>query len=357
MIQERKATVNILDQSFVELERTLTGLGESPFRARQVWQWLWQKQCTDFSNMSNISHALRRKLHELYVLKRPVIEVFKKSRDATVKILLRLEDGNLIETVLIPEKDHYTQCLSTQAGCPLACTFCSTGRMGFKRNLTSGEILGQVLTGKEYLEEHQSGMRLRNIVYMGMGEPLLNWSQVKKSLDILGDSQGMNFSHRRITVSSVGIPDRLEDYAASGLGSLAVSLHAPNQELRARIMPRAAALLSVDDLLQTLRGLPFKTRQRITIEYILLGGVNDSLEQARDLNRLLSFLRCKINLISFNPDSKAVYKPPAPEQILAFERYLWDKGRTVNLRKSKGADIQAACGQLIAEESEEWGER
>lgn len=352
---EQGTAVNILDRSFAELEQDLTQLGEPPFRARQVWQWLWQKQCRDFSGMTNISLALRRKLSEGYVLKRPVVEVSRISRDATVKMLLRLADGCLIETVLIPEKDHYTQCLSTQVGCPLACCFCSTGRMGFKRNLSSGEILGQVLVGIAYLEEMQCGLQLRNIVYMGMGEPLFNWEQVKKSLTILGDPRGLNFSHRRVTVSSVGVPGKLQEFAETGLGSLAVSLHAPNQELRARIMPRAAALLSVDALLQTLQSLPLKSRQRITIEYILLGGVNDALEQARDLNRLLSFLRCKINLIAFNPDPKAPYHAPAPEQILAFEQYLWDKGLTVNLRKSKGADIQAACGQLIAAEGSEQG--
>ena len=355
MASEQAKSIHLHDQSLAELEHTLAELGEPPFRARQVWQWIWQKQCSDFSGMTNLSQALRRQLNERFVLIRPRTELVKTSRDGTVKFLLRLADGSGVETVLIPEKDHYTQCLSTQVGCPLGCTFCSTGRMGFRRSLTSGEILGQVLVARRYLEDTRKNMGLRNIVYMGMGEPLLNWPQVKKSLEILGDPLALNFSHRRITVSSVGIPGKLQEFAETGLGSLAVSLHAPNQALRARIMPGAASLMSLEALLQTLQGLPLKARQRVTVEYVLLGGVNDTLQQARELNRLLSFLRCKINLIAYNPDSEAKYRAPEPEQILAFERYLWDKGQTVHLRKSKGADIQAACGQL-AEESEGVGE-
>lgn len=343
----------IYDFSFSELEGIMEQWGEAPFRARQVWQWLWQKRCRDFSEMTNISAALRNRLSQTYSLERPQLEDLKQSADQTVKFVLRLEDGAFIETVLIPEKDHYTQCLSSQVGCALGCTFCSTGQMGFKRNLTCGEILGQVLLARDFLEGNQSEMGLRNIVFMGMGEPLLNWPQVKKSLAILCDPQALNFSQRRVTLSSVGIPGRLEEFAASGLGSLAVSLHAPEQRLRSKIMPRAAALIPLPDLLEILQGLPLKARQRITIEYILIGGLNDSLEEAKALNRLVSTLRCKINLISFNPGPGMEFQAPDPEQVLAFERYLWDKGRTVNLRKSKGADIQAACGQLCVQKGKE----
>ncbi|MCF8105560.1 MAG: 23S rRNA (adenine(2503)-C(2))-methyltransferase RlmN [Desulfohalobiaceae bacterium] len=337
---------NVLDLSFAEFTSSIEELGESSFRADQIWRWLWQKRCLDFSEMTNLSKGLREKLGSLYALQRPKVQVVKKSRDGTIKFLLRLVDQELIETVLIPEKDHYTQCISSQVGCALGCTFCSTGQMGFKRNMTPGEILGQVLVGLSYLENEESSLPLRNVVFMGMGEPLLNWPRVRQSLEVLRDPRGLNFSYRRVTVSTVGIPDKLKEFAASGLASLAVSLHAPDQKLRSRIMPRAAALVSVDELVRMLGSLPLRPRQRITIEYILIGGVNDEIKQARDLNRLLSHLKGKINLIALNPSPEIGYLQPDQKRILAFERYLWDKGQTVHLRKSKGCDIQAACGQL-----------
>ncbi|MCF8038097.1 MAG: 23S rRNA (adenine(2503)-C(2))-methyltransferase RlmN [Desulfohalobiaceae bacterium] len=337
---------NILDCSFAEFQSSIQELGESPFRADQIWQWIWQKRCADFSEMTNISKGLREKLGSIYSLHRPVVQVVKKSRDGTIKFLLRLEDGELIETVLIPEKDHYTQCISSQVGCALGCSFCSTAQMGLKRNMSSGEILGQVLVGLNYLDREKSSLPLRNIVYMGMGEPLLNWPRVRQSLEVLRDPRGLNFSYRRVTLSTVGIPGKLEEFAATGLASLAVSLHAPDQELRSRIMPKASALVSVDQLIDILTSLPLRPRQRITVEYVLIGGVNDEIKQARELNRLLSHLKAKINLIALNPAPEIDYLRPDQERILAFERYLWDKGQTVHLRKGKGCDIEAACGQL-----------
>lgn len=337
---------NVLDLSFTELKTRFEELEEPPFRAKQVWQWVWQKRCPDFSRMTNVSKRLRQQLGSLFSLQRPTVQKVTKSQDGTVKFLLRLEDEETIETVLIPEKDHYTQCISSQAGCALACSFCSTGQMGFKRNLSPAEILGQVLVAFGHLEEEKNSLPLRNIVYMGMGEPLLNWPRVKKSLEVLRDPDGLDFSQRRVTLSTVGIPEKLEEFAATGLASLAVSLHAPDQTLRSRIMSRAAALVSVEELITILQKLPLRPRQRITIEYILIRGVNDGLQQARELNRLLAFVPSKINLIAINPAPGMEYLHPEEKQILAFERYLWDKGQTVHLRKSKGSDIQAACGQL-----------
>jgi 23S rRNA (adenine2503-C2)-methyltransferase len=325
---------------------SLRELGEPDFRAKQIWSWIWRKRCQRFQEMTNLSKDLRNRLAQSFILRRPEVHTAQTSRDGTIKLLLELQDGVHIETVLIPEKDHFTQCLSAQAGCPLGCTFCSTGQLGLERNLRSGEILGQILAAQDYLEQQEHPFPLRNLVFMGMGEPLLNWGQVKKSLEIIRDSQGLDFSYRRTTVSTVGVPDALEPFAASGLASLAISLHAPRQELRERIMPKAASLFPLDRLLPALSDLPLRPRQRITVEYVLLGGVNDSLREARELNKAVSGLRCKINLIAFNPGPGLPYGAPDPDDVLEFERFLWSKDKTVLLRKSKGQDIDAACGQL-----------
>ncbi|WP_027370614.1 23S rRNA (adenine(2503)-C(2))-methyltransferase RlmN [Desulfovermiculus halophilus] len=342
----QQTRASVFDLSYSQLEARMQGLGQPSFRARQVWQWIWQKGCPDFARMTNLSKELRHRLAQELDLRLPALSGLASSRDGTKKGLLSLYDGQEVEWVLIPDKDHFTLCLSTQVGCSLGCTFCSTGRMGFVRNLTSGEILAQVLIATQVLEEARSSWPLRNIVFMGMGEPLLNWSQVHKGLTILRDPMGLGFSHRRVTVSTVGVPGTLTAFAQTGLASLAVSLHAPNQALRRQIMPAASRLLPLSDLMDTLQAIPLKPRQRITVEYILLGGVNDGLNQARDLNRLLSRLKCKINLISFNPAPELPYTAPDPDAVAAFEHFLRSKGQTVTLRKSKGQDIQAACGQL-----------
>ncbi len=329
-----------------ELTKQVKARGQPAFRADQIWQWVYNKGCRDFWHMSNVSKDLRFSLDREYSLELPPLSVFTSSVDQTVKGLLELEDTEQVEWVLIPDKDHYTLCLSTQVGCSLACSFCSTGRMGFIRNLSAGEIVAQVLVARQVLAKNQSAWPLRNIVFMGMGEPLMNWPAVEKSLHTLRDSLGLAFSHRRVTVSTVGIPRLLESFAHTRLASLAVSLHAPTQKLREQIMPKAAGMMPLPDLVLKLQNLPLKPRQRITIEYLLLGGVNDGLAQARDLNRLLSSLKCKINLISFNPAPGLPYRAPEEDNVLAFQQFLQSKGQTATLRKSKGQDIQAACGQL-----------
>ena len=337
---------NLLDASYSDLLSFFRDLGEPDFRARQVWSWVWRKRCRSFEEMTNLSKELRHRLAQSFTLQRPRLHTAQTSRDGTVKLLLALQDGVLVETVLIPERDHFTQCLSAQAGCALGCTFCSTGQLGLERSLRPAEILGQILGAQDYLRQQDHPFPLRNLVFMGMGEPLLNWEAVKRSLEVIRDHSGLDFSYRRTTVSTVGIPDRIEELAATGLASLAVSLHAPRQELRERIMPKAAALFPLDRLLSTLSHLPLRSRQRITVEYILLGGVNDSLREARELNKAISGLRCKVNLIAFNPGPGLPYSAPEPSDVLEFERYLWSKDKTVLLRKSKGQDIDAACGQL-----------
>ncbi len=344
--------IDILNLTLPELtEFMITELKEPKFRAKQVWQWLWSRGARSFDEMSDVSKATRAALAEQAVITWPEIVTEEQSSDGTIKFLLRLADGALIETVLIPgSKDRLTQCLSCQVGCAMGCTFCSTGQLGFTRNMSMGEILGQVLVARRYLnDEGVMNPRLKNLVFMGMGEPLLNLREVMRSLQSLSEEQGLNFSPRRITVSTCGIEAGLKELGESGLAYLAVSLHAPDQALRKQIMPKAANW-PLADMLAALEKYPLKTRERLTFEYLLLGGVNDSLEHAKGLARIMARLKAKLNLIVYNQAEGLPYKTPTPEAVLAFEQYLWNKGITAILRQSKGSDIKAACGQLAARE-------
>ena len=351
---------NLLNLTYPELETLMTQeLGEPKFRAAQVWQWIWQQGVTSFDDMTNISRAARERLTEMACIRLPEIVTEQVSEDGTRKFLLRLEDGELIETVLIPGEERaglvrLTQCLSCQVGCAMGCTFCSTGDMGFVRNMTAGEILGQIMVAKQAVGDNRlDHPMIRNLVFMGMGEPLLNLNEVLRSLHMLNNPKGLNFSPRRITVSTCGLAQGLRELGDSGLAFLAVSLHAPDQELRARIMPRAARW-PLDDLVTALAGYPLKTREKITLEYLLLGGVNDSPAHARSLAKIVSRINGKLNLIAYNPPAgdestraaTSRYTAPSPEAVMAFQKILWDKRITAILRKSKGQDIKAACGQL-----------
>jgi 23S rRNA (adenine2503-C2)-methyltransferase len=341
--------VNLLDLTFEGLETfVVETLGEPRFRASQLWKWLWQHDARDFSGMTNLSKALRARLPEAAHIRWPEAVDVQNSKDGTTKFLLRLKDGKLIETVLIPgAQGNHTQCLSTQVGCAMGCTFCNTGLMGLERNLTHGEILGQILVGRAHLKAH--GLEpLRRLVFMGMGEPLMNLDTVLDALRSMNSDTGLNFSWRRSTVSTVGLPKMLKKLGESGLALPAISLHAPTQELRARIMPRAAEV-PLDALMAALDAFPMRPRERITYEYLLLGGVNDSLEHARQLADLLARRRCKVNLIAYNATENAPYASPDAGQVERFEKYLWDRGMTATIRRSMGADIKAACGQLKAE--------
>lgn len=350
--------VDLNNLSYEELERFVVAKLKLPkFRTAQLWQWIWKKNATSFDVMTDISRETRAILQEHAGLYRPEIVVVRKSKDGTVKFLLKLVDGEHIETVLIPSEapkrpgdiaPRMTQCISTQVGCAMACTFCSTGSMGFTRNMTMGEILGQLQAARAWLgDERPEHPIVRNLVYMGMGEPLLNLRETMRSLHTLHDTRGLAFSPRRITVSTCGIQHGLRELGESNLAYLAVSLHAPTQELRAKLMPKAARW-PLEDLISALESYPLGARERITLEYLVIGGVNDGPEQARQLIRLCSRLKAKLNLIPYNPTPGSPYKPPTPAALLAFERMLWAKNITAILRKSKGQDIEAACGQLRA---------
>lgn len=340
--------IDILNLDYKELEDFISKELKGPkFRVKQIWQWLWQKGVSSFDDMTNIAKGLREDLKSKAVLHHPELDVVQTSKDGTIKLLLRLSDGALVETVLIPMEGRYTQCLSTQVGCAMGCTFCNTGLMGFERNMTMSEILGQVLVGRAYLQQKNLDP-LKNLVFMGMGEPLLNLDVLIKSLKNLNDPEGLSFVPRRITVSSVGFIKQLKTLGESGLTLPAISLHAPTQELREKIMPKAAQT-DINDLLSAMDRYPLKPRERVTYEYLLLGGVNDSIEHAKQLVRLLGHRKCKVNLIAYNPGDKPLYKAPDPAQVLAFEKYLWDKEITATIRRSMGQDIKAACGQLKAD--------
>ena len=339
--------LNILNLSYQELNDFVCNeLKQPAFRTTQIWKWLWQRGVKSFEQMTNISRDTRALLDERAQIVWPTVEERLESSDGTIKFLLRLSDGALIETVLIPgSKGRITQCLSCQVGCAMGCTFCSTGQMGFSRNMTMAEILGQILVARDFVGDTPENPVLRNLVFMGMGEPLLNLTEVMRSLSALNHENGLSFSPRRITVSTCGIKKGLLELGESGMAFLAVSLHATNQRVRAQIMPKAAKW-DFDDLIQTLQNYPLKARERLTFEYLLLGGVNDSIDDAKALVRIMSRVKGKLNIIVYNPAKGLPYKAPTPEQVLAFEKYLWSKNITAILRQSKGQDIMAACGQL-----------
>lgn len=344
--------INILEMPYQALENWLKNdLGEPGYRATQIWQWLWQKMARNFADMTSVSGKLRLILSEMAVISWPEIVKTQTSSDGTCKFLLQFADGAQAETVLIPAENRaseirWTQCLSSQIGCPMGCSFCATGKMGFKRNMSMGEILGQILIGRNYLGDTRLDRPiLRNLVFMGMGEPLLNLKALIPALESLANDRGMNFSPRRITVSTCGIDKGLEQLGESGLAYLAISLHAASQTLRESIMPGAAAW-PLDQMFAALKKYPLKTREKITFEYLLLGGVNDSLADAKKLAALVSQVKGKVNLINYNRVENLPYEPASQERAAAFQKYLCDRHITAILRKSKGPDIQAACGQL-----------
>ncbi|QGY39683.1 23S rRNA (adenine(2503)-C(2))-methyltransferase RlmN [Pseudodesulfovibrio cashew] len=340
---------NLIELNKNDLEAFVAGDLKLPrFRAEQIWQWLWQKRVRDIDGMTNLSKPLREQLKSMADIIWPDIAKVQQSKDGTIKFLLRMTDGALIETVLIPMQDRYSQCLSTQVGCAMACTFCNTGKLGFERNLTYGEIMGQILVGRQYLED--LGMNpLKNLVFMGMGEPLLNLDTLLKVLNDLPCERGLSLSWRRSMVSTVGFPDKLRILGDLEVALPAISLHAPTQELRAKIMPKAAKV-HLDDLMNCLNSYPMRPRERITFEYLLLKDVNDSLEHADQLAKLIDRKKGKINLIAYNATEGMPYQAPDRERVEAFEKRLWKHGLTAFIRRSMGSDIKAACGQLKAGE-------
>ena len=340
--------INLLDYTSEDLKAFFLERGEKPFRATQIIKWIHQHGVDNFDDMTNVSKALREELSGFAEIRAPEIAIDDKSNDGTHKWLLRLDDGNCIETVFIPEEGRGTLCISSQVGCALDCTFCSTARQGFNRNLTVGEIIGQLWIAKNILQPNPEDDRvITNVVMMGMGEPLLNFEKVVKAMELMLDDNAYGLSKRRVTLSTSGVVpalDRLKDRIEV---SLAISLHAPNDALRDQLVP-VNKKYPIKQLLDSCNNFMEgkANREKITIEYVMLDGVNDSDDNARELAVLLKHVPCKVNLIPFNPFPETRYKRSSNNRIHRFRDILENAGLIVMTRKTRGEDIDAACGQL-----------
>lgn len=336
-----------------ELEQVVTGAGEAPYRARQIMRWLWVRDASSLDAMREIPAHLRQYLKQHFRIGRLAVSCVARSVDGTRKLLLRLDDGAEIESVIIPADDRTTLCISSQAGCAMACQFCATARMGLHRNLAASEILGQIIAARP---ECSDGEHLTNYVFMGMGEPLANYARLSRALTIMTAQWGLAISPRRITVSTVGLAPAMERLLADFPVNLAVSLHATSDQLRDRLAP-INRRYPLTDLLDACRRLPLSRRSRITFEYVMLSGVNDSLADARRLLKMLAPLKAKVNLILFNPFTEALFQPSSREQVENFQAILLRGNLTATIRESRGQDIAAACGQLYAEKRAATGEK
>jgi 23S rRNA (adenine2503-C2)-methyltransferase len=343
MSKAEDTRVSLKDLSLKEMEALIVSLGEKPFRAIQVARWVYGKGIRAFEEMTNLSRPFRKRLEEAARITRLEPAEVHSSEDGTKKYRFILSDGEAVESVLLPERDHFTLCISSQVGCALGCRFCLTGKNGWVRDLKPSEILDQVIGVRASLSPEQ---KLTNLVLMGMGEPLLNFQNVLQGLEILRSPLGLQFSNRRITLSTAGIIPEMKDLLSRrNFVKLAISLNASSDEQRSQLMP-VNRKYPLKDLLSACRKVPLPNRERITFEYVLIGGVNDSEEDAQGLAQLLKGIRSKINLIAFNEHPGSPFRRPADEAVRKFREILLAKGFTAMLRQSKGADILAACGQL-----------
>lgn len=342
-------TRNLVGLTLPELTHVLTKAGLETFRAKQVWHWIYHRGVTDFAQMSNLAGAVRQKLADNFIIERPTIDTKQVSEDGTTKWLLRWSDGQQIETVHIPETDRGTLCVSSQVGCTLTCRFCHTGTQLLVRNLQAAEIVGQVMLARDQIGEWPSppdGRMISNIVMMGMGEPLFNYENVSRALKIVMDGEGIAISKRRITLSTSGVVPMIERCGQELGVNLAISLHAVTDELRDKIIPLNRKY-PIAELMQACRNYPgMSNARRITFEYVMLNGVNDSDADARALVQLLKGIPAKVNLIPFNPWPGAPFERSSNNRIHAFARIVNDAGYSSPVRKPRGEDILAACGQL-----------
>lgn len=335
---------NIREITTEEIAQFLTSKGEKAFRAKQIRQWIWQKGVHSFDEMTNLPKSTRELLAGQYIFDSLTADRIQSATDGTAKTAWRLHDGNYVESVLIPGNDRYTVCVSSQAGCQLGCSFCATGTLGFKRNLTPGEIFDQVVAAREEAEKRES--QLSNIVFMGMGEPLMNYDNVLRAIDRITAEDGLAMSPSRITVSTAGIPDKIRQLADDDVRfNLAVSLHSAREEIRSKLMPVNRAH-SLAELAESLKYFTGKTGIRPTFEYLLLAGINDSLEDAKVLAAYCRQFPVKINIIEYNAVENSPFRHSPEKQRDIFIRFLESCNMIVNIRRSKGKDIDAACGQL-----------
>ena len=347
------AKVNLLGLSRQQLEDFFTDLGEKRFRAQQVMKWIHHQGVIDFADMSNLGKGLREKLGSLATITPPEIADQQDSADGTRKWAIRVTGGALVEAVLIPEAGRATLCVSSQVGCSLDCKFCSTGKQGFQRDLTAAEIIGQVWLAINSYDGWQSGKGriVTNVVMMGMGEPLLNFDNVVSAMSLMTDDLAYGLSKRKVTLSTSGVVPALDRLAEFSDVRLAVSLHAPNDEIRNQIVP-INRRYPIQQLLQSAKNYIDAQSDRkrvVTIEYTLLAGVNDQPEHARELSTLLKDFPCKINLIPFNHFPNSGFERPSGNAVSRFWQVLVDAGFIVTVRSTRGDDIDAACGQLVGE--------
>ena len=335
--------ISLKDLSLKDLEAFVVSLGEKPFRAIQVARWLYGKGGKTFGEMTNLSKTFRKRLEEASWISFLEPAEVRSSEDGTKKYRFLLSDGETIESVLLPERDHFTLCLSSQVGCALGCKFCLTGKRGWVRNLKPSEIIDQVISVRATLPPEQ---KLTNLVLMGMGEPLQNFANVLQALEILRAPLGLQFSNRRITLSTAGIiPEMVDLLSRKNFVKVAISLNATTEEQRSKLMP-VNRKYPLQDLLSACRTIPLPNRERITFEYVLLKGVNDSGDDAHRLTQLLKGIRAKVNLIPFNEHPGSPFRRPSEEVVQQFREILMAKSFTAMIRESKGLDILAACGQL-----------
>ncbi len=348
VMASRQETINLLGMPRRALERFFVELDEKPFRAAQLLKWIHHFGVADFDAMTNISKALRARLKELAEIRAPEIVARQHSRDGTRKWLLRVDGDNSVETVFIPEKGRGTLCVSSQVGCALDCTFCSTARQGFNRNLSAAEIVGQLWLANRELGRDPRGERIiSNVVLMGMGEPLLNFDNVVAAMDLMMDDLAYGLSKRRVTLSTAGVVPALRRLKAVSDASLAVSLHAPDDALRNELVPLNRKY-PIAELLDACRVYVAGEHKRVvTFEYVMLEGINDGDAHARRLARLLGDMPAKVNLIPFNPFPGSRYASSPPERIERFANLLQEKGIVTIVRRTRGEDIEAACGQLV----------
>lgn len=345
--------VNLLDLDRKGLRAFFAEIGEKPFRAEQVMKWVYQQGVDDFEQMTNLNKALRSKLAERCEIVAPEIKVFQEASDGTIKFALTIAGGQEVESVWIPETDRATLCVSSQVGCALECTFCSTAQQGFNRNLTVSEIIGQVWRVAKFigLSKDSSKRPITNVVMMGMGEPLLNLKNVIPAMDLMMDDIGFGLSKRRVTLSTSGVVPALDKLGDEIDVALAISLHAPNNPLRDEIVP-VNKKYPIEEFLAGVRRYLSKSNAnqgKVTVEYVMLNGINDSMEQAEELAKVLNETPCKINLIPFNPYPGSPYTRSSNSRIDRFAKVLMAKGYTVVTRKTRGDDIDAACGQLVGD--------
>ncbi|ARS41651.1 23S rRNA (adenine(2503)-C(2))-methyltransferase [Sphingobacteriaceae bacterium GW460-11-11-14-LB5] len=347
MVTAKKTDIRALD--LPQLQQHLVAMQQPAFRAKQIYQWLWEKSATSFEQMSNLSKDLRKALDETFAINAVQVNNSQFSNDHTIKNTFRLADGNIVEGVLIPLEDRMTACVSSQVGCSLTCKFCATGYMDRKRNLNADEIYDQVVLIDKQAKQNYNNP-LTNIVYMGMGEPLLNYANVLKSIERITAPDGLNMSYKRITVSTAGIAKMIKKLGDDGAKfNLALSLHAADDKKRNEIMPINEAN-SLKALADALKYYFAKTKNPVTYEYIVFNHFNDEISDAMDLAKFCKHIPCKVNLIEYNPISFADFTNAEGDKIDAFSNYLKSQGINTNIRRSRGKDIDAACGQLAVKE-------